>query len=83
MFFHLDEKTLADIIANQSKREKQASEKQPTFEYDGHVLKFYGGRDGSVVVDATPPLIKVVEGDKNAPHGDVDKLTPHGWVKIE
>lgn len=81
MFFKLDEKTIADIIANQKKREQKAEETKPVYEYDGHVLKFYMGRDGSTVVDATPPLIREIEGDKNAPHSDVDILTPGGWAK--
>lgn len=81
MFFKFDEKTLKDMIDNQRAREKAAKDAAPKYEYDGHALTFFNGVDGSVLIDSNPPLVKVVEGDKTAPCGDVEVLTPAGWVK--
>lgn len=86
MFFSsngFNEKTLRDIIENQRKREEALKQEQPKpgLEYDGHVLQIFQGLDGSTLIEATPPLIKEIEGDKSAPAGDVDVLTPSGWVR--
>jgi hypothetical protein len=81
-FFHIDEKTLKDIIEQQRNREAKRETGQ-TYEYDGHKLKFMTGIDGSIIIDAEPPLTKVVEGDKNAPAENVETLTQMGWVKKE
>jgi hypothetical protein len=87
MFFHINEKTLKDVIENQKKRDEQAFGKSGTVnqghEIDGHVLQFFQGVDGSVIIESTPPLIKEIEGDKNAQAEDVDKLTPSGWVPVK
>lgn len=83
MFFNFNEKTLKDLIDAQNQRTQEAAEKakaNPELEYDGHKIKILQGRDGSVIVDAEPSLIKEVEGDKNAPHGSVDVMTATGWV---
>lgn len=62
MFFRIDEKTLKDAIENQKKREEAAAKSAAaTFEYDGHKLKFTDLPDGSVIVDADPPLVKEVK----------------------
>ena len=79
MFFRFDEKTLKDAIDNQKKRE-EAVKAEESFEYDGHKLKFLKGRDGSVIIDAEPSLIKEVEGDKNVPCDPVDAYTGSGWA---
>jgi len=57
MFFHINEKTLKDIIENQKQREAEKVQAEPTIEYDGHKLKFIDLPDGSVIIDADPPLV--------------------------
>jgi hypothetical protein len=85
MFFHINEKTLKDVIENQKKRDEEAFGKSGTQkqgpEYDGHALRFLTGFDGSIIIDAEPSLVKEVEGDKNAPPEPVDTLTNLGWIR--
>jgi hypothetical protein len=81
MFFHVNEKHLADIIANQLAREQQEiKDKEAKAEYDGHSLTFLQGRDGLTVIDAEPPLTKEVEDNPNLEVGKTDVFTSHGWV---
>lgn len=61
MFFKFDEKTLKDAIENQRRREAEAQANAEKFEYDGHKLKFFTAADGSLVVDADPPLVTEVK----------------------
>jgi hypothetical protein len=58
MFFHINEKTLKDIIEQQKKREEAAANAEPVIEYDGHKLTFVDLPDGSVIMDSNPPLVK-------------------------
>jgi hypothetical protein len=67
-FSSLDEKTLADIIANQRKREEKAKTgkaEKPGLMYDGHRLTF---RDlpGGTVIDSDPPLVTDVKGENSS-----------------
>ena len=78
-FFHINEKTLKDIIENQQKRDKEAFEKSG--EYDGHKLTFMQGFDGKLIVDANPPLIKEVEHNPEAQAVEVEVLTARGWAR--
>lgn len=78
-FFHINEKTLKDIIENQKKRDKEAFEKSG--QYDDHKLTFLQSFDGKAIIDSDPPLIKEVEHNPEAPTGEVDVLTPHGWAR--
>ena len=61
MFFPINEQVLKDIIENQKKREAEAKAAPPQFEYDGHKLKFTDLPDGSVIIDADPPLVTEVK----------------------
>lgn len=82
-FFHIDEKTLADMIKNQRAREEATKkEAEATLDYDGHKITFVQSVDGHTVILSEPPLIveiKAGDNSESGPTGSLDVFAQSGW----
>lgn len=84
MFFKFDEKTVADMVRNQQKREEERRKaEESVIDYKGHKLQFAVSVDGNAVILSDPPLIteKADQGQTDEPIGPVDVFVSGTWKR--